>query len=196
MSDIAILKKMIKDKAIVPLEEKKYGKRLNYSVTLTEPRDSYFVTIEGMPKHDEVIVIKAESFVAPREVFNGTKGECKRADFVIIAETEIEKVILCLEMKKTKGAKKHIVQQLTGAQCFIAYCQEIGKKFWHQSNFLENYKYRFVSIGHISIPKQKTRFKTRRSVQQIRDLHDRPDRMLKISAPHHLQFNRLVEGYG
>jgi len=59
-SDIAILKKMIKDTATVTLEERQEGKRLKYSVTLKE-QDIYAVTIDGMPTHDEVIIIKADT---------------------------------------------------------------------------------------------------------------------------------------
>ncbi|MDP5016295.1 MAG: hypothetical protein NWQ43_03125, partial [Dolichospermum sp.] len=92
MSDIAILKQMIKETATVPLE-KKNGKNL---VTLTEPDlPDCFVTIHGMPHNDEVIIIKADKFKSPDTVFIGSKGECKRADFVIIAYTDTKKVILC-----------------------------------------------------------------------------------------------------
>lgn len=186
MSDIAILKEMIKDTATVQLEERQDGKRLNYSVILTEPQDSYSVTIDGMPNHDEVIIIKADTFVAPRAIFNCSKGECKRADFVIITDNGTEKTILCLEMKKRKGSNKTIIQQLTGAQCFVAYCKEIGKAFWNQQDFLKNYQYRFISISHISVPKKKTRNAPSTGT------HDRPDRMMKISSPQDLQFARLA----
>ncbi len=199
MSDIAILKEMIQESATVPLSEQQNGKRVSYAIALTEtqsePQNSYSVTINGMPKHDEVIIIKADAFPAPRQIFQGKKGECKRADFVIIANTNTEKVILCLEMKKKKGSNKTIIQQLTGAKCFVSYCQEIGKAFWHQHNFLDAYQYRFVSIGHISMSKKKTRPYSRKTRSDSSNgIHDRPDRMLKISSQNVLEFNYLVEG--
>ena len=101
---------------------------------------------------------------------------------------ELIKVILCIEMKATKGVEKEIIQQLTGAQCFVAYCQEIGKAYWNQSNFLKGNDYRFVSISQISIAKNKTR------TTRLTDTHDRPERMLKIAYPHHLQFNYFAGG--
>ncbi|MFB2971376.1 hypothetical protein ACE1CD_20615 [Aerosakkonema sp. BLCC-F183] len=186
MSDIAILKEMFKKDVTVPLEERQEGKRLKYSVTLTESQDSYSVKIDGMPKHDEVIIIDVDTFVVPREVFNGEKGECKRADFVIITNTETEKIILCIEMKKKKDLEKKIIQQFKGAQCFVAYCKEVGKAFWHKPNFLDDYQYRFVSIGNISVSKTTTR------IERKTDIHDRPDRMLKIKSPNDLQFDRLI----
>lgn len=181
MSDIDILRQMIKSEASLPLESHNNKNR----VILTEPqhKDSS-VTIFGMP--DNAIVIKSDVFKSPDNVFNGTKGECKRADFVIVADTEGKKVILCIEMKARRDSEKEIIQQLTGTQCFIVYCREIGKAFWEQQNFLKDYAYRFISISHISISKRKSRATRQTGV------HDRPDRMLKISSPHHLQFNQLA----
>lgn len=184
MSDLDILHQMIKDAVKVSLVGK-YNKK---QVTLTEPQQSNSaVTIYGIP--DNAIVIKADAFKSPDTVFNCSKqGECKRADFVIIAETGQKKVIICIEMKTTKASKKEIIQQLTGVQCFITYCREIGKAFWNQPDFLNDYVYRFISIGHTSIPKNKTR------IDYPPGTHDRPDKMLKIDWPHHLQFNQLAGG--
>ncbi|MEH2050362.1 hypothetical protein [Nostoc sp.] len=186
MSDIAILKEMINETATVPLQ----NLHDKMQVTLTEPPPvDYSVTINGMPHNDDVIVIKADAFNSPKTVFKGNRGECKRADFVIVADTENKKVILCIEMKGGKGgSKKEIIQQLKGAECFVAYCRKIGQSFWEQQNFLSDYVYRFVSIREISIPKQKTR------IERPTSNHDRPDRMLKISSPNYLNFNHLIAG--
>ena len=181
MSDLKILHQMIKDNAKVPLVSG-YGK---HTVTLTEPRQpGSAVTIAGIP--DNAIVIKADAFKSPDTVFNGSQGECKRADFVIVADSGNKKTIVCIEMKATKAPEKEIIQQLTGARCFIAYCQEIGKAFWHEPDFLDGYKHRFVSIGYTSMPKRKTR------IDRSTSVHDRPDRMMKISSPHRLQFDLLA----
>lgn len=180
MSDIQILDEMVSLNAKLVVETANG----NNKVILTEPQDTLSVTLSGLP--DNTIVIKADAFKSPDSIFNGTKGECKRADFVIVATAGKKKVIVCIEMKATKDSRKEIVQQLTGAQCLARYCQEIGRQFWQQQDFLEGYVYRFVSIGHISIAKQKTRISRQAGV------HDRPERMLKIDWPHHLEFNHLV----
>lgn len=190
MSDIAILKQMIKEDITVPLEEREEKTHSRYSVILTERQDNYSVTIDGMPKPDEVIIIEAEKFNAPREVFKGDKGERKRADFVIIADTGTEKIILFIEMKRNKDDKKDIVKQLYGAQCFIAYCQEIGKNFWHQHKFLEAYQYRFVTIGRIPISKTKTR--ADRANRTLTQLHSIPENMLIINGKNYIQFYHLI----
>lgn len=183
MPDIEILHEMIKDDVKLELGTRN-GKT---HITLVEPQnDKGSITVCGLPEN--VIAFKADAFKSPDAVFNGAKGECKRADFVIVADTGKKKVILCIEMKATKDSAREIIQQLAGSRCFIAYCQEIGKEFWQRQDFLNGYVYRFVSIGHISMAKRKTRI-----TRQV-GLHDRPERMLKIDWPHYLQFNQLAGG--
>ncbi|HHC24794.1 MAG TPA: hypothetical protein ENK58_05175 [Desulfobacterales bacterium] len=183
MTDLEILDQMIKEAAKVPLDDN-YGKN---KVILTEPQQAdALATIFGVP--DDAIVIKADAFRSPDTIFDGSHGECKRADFVIVADTGKKKVILCIELKTTKDSKKEITQQLSGTQCFVEYCREIGRVFWNERDFLDGYAYRFVSIGHTSIPKRKTR-----TIGQA-DAHDRPDKMMKIDWPNHLQFNHLSGG--
>nr|VFJ94221.1 MAG: hypothetical protein BECKH772A_GA0070896_100683 [Candidatus Kentron sp. H]VFJ94995.1 MAG: hypothetical protein BECKH772B_GA0070898_100703 [Candidatus Kentron sp. H]VFK01475.1 MAG: hypothetical protein BECKH772C_GA0070978_100673 [Candidatus Kentron sp. H] len=182
--DIRILQEMVKDTARVFIEENPYGKR---QVTLGESRDpkDRRVTIAGLP--DRAIVIEADKFPSPDAVFHCSKGECKRADFVIVADTGEKQVILCIEMKATKAPEKEIVQQLRGALCFIGYCQGIGRSFWQSPNFLENYQYRFVSIGHIGGSKKRLR------ISKQKGAHDTPESMLKIHRPgQRLEFKHLM----
>ena len=73
-----------------------------------------------------------------------------------------------------------------GAQCFVRYCQEIGKTFWNKNSFLSGYKSRFISIGHTGIAKRKTRINKKVA------RHDTPDNAMKVDWPHYLQFNRLA----
>jgi hypothetical protein len=160
MSDIAILKEMIQETATVSLENDLDGRN---KVILKEPKPpNYYVTICGMPNDDNVIIINPEEFKSLDTIFKGNRGERKRADFIIIADTGKKKVILCIEMKAGKGGEmKDIIAQLQGAQCFIAYCREIGKSFWDHPNFLKDYDCRFISIKNIT-QKTNTRFDVNR----------------------------------
>jgi hypothetical protein len=181
MSDIDIFHKLIKESAKIPVVDH-YKKK---KVILKEPQHSESkATIYGLP--EKVIVIKADAFKSPDAVFSGCMGECKRADFVIAAEMNNKKVILCIEMKSEIIKNNTIIEQLKGAHCFILYCREIVRKFRNEKNFLEGYEYRFISIVRTGIPKKKTRFVRESGV------HDTPEKMLKISSPHHLQFNLLA----
>lgn len=181
MPDMDILNQMIKDSARVKFSGH-YGRM---KVELAEPLYAKSSTmIYGVP--EDAIVIKVDTFASPDAVFAGSRGECKRADYVIVSEVSGKKVIIYIEMKATKGSAQEIIRQLKGAYCFITYCREIGKVFWGEQHFLKGYRQRFVSIGHTSIPKRKTRI-TRQPGR-----HDQPDKMLKIDWPHHLQFNQLA----
>lgn len=183
MSDMKIIKEIIKPSAIISPQKNQYNK---FHVKLTElqVRDC-IVTITNIP-HD-AIIIKVDTFTSPGAIFSGTKGECKRADYVIIAEKEHKKFIVYIELKKTKGHFNEIVQQLYGAMCFIHYFQEIGRHFWKTKNFLKDYQPRFVTIGHISIDKQPT------LIHHQKDKHDTPEKPLQISWPNRqLQFNKLI----
>ena len=153
MSDIEILKEMIRDFGRVSL----VSNQSRNKVILSEPPPAnYSVTIEGMPDEENVIIIKSDQFKAPDTIFRGEHGECKRADFVIIANTSKKKVILCVEMKSASGKNDEILWQLQGAKCFAEYCKEIGKSFWKQPQFLADYEYRFLLIRNIRVQKQRS----------------------------------------
>jgi hypothetical protein len=148
MSDTDIPSQLIKESALVPLQNE-HGK---FSLGLDERQASdSCVTIHNLPS--DALAIKADVFGSPDDIFNCTHGECKHADYVIVSEKK--KYILYIELKKVKGSWDQIVNQLTGAECFVKYCGEIGKSFWKEKNFLKDYKNRFISIGHTSIPNKE-----------------------------------------
>jgi len=193
MSDIEILKALLDPSMIVCLQEKQEGTHIRYSVILEETQDNYSVSIRGMPNPDEVIIINADKFKVISHVFKGNKGEGKRADFVIVANTKNEKIILCIELKKTKKSQDWIVKQLKGAKCFIIYCQALVKNFWEKHDFLDGYEYRFVTIGHINTNKTTTRINNRKvDNSSSSEIHDSPEKMRKIKYSNPLQFNRLI----
>ncbi len=184
MTSFNVICEMMEESAIVPLENH-YDKK---KIVLTEKQCAeYSVVINNVPENS--IVIKADdAFKQPDTLFKGTKGECKRADYIIVSEKDDKKIILFIEMKKTKDQEKEIVQQFKGATCLLLYIKEIGKSFWDRADFLDKFQKRYVSIGHISVSKKKTRYEREEKV------NDKPDKMLKITHPNELQFNRLVGG--
>ena len=189
MSDFDILRDLIRDEALASVENE-YGKE---TIVLEEPgnqqQSAYSLKIRNVP--DDFIAFKADAFPAPEEIFKNDRGECKRADFVIIASDNKVNWIVHIEMKGgNTGSGKEIKQQLRGARCLVAYCRAIGQEFWQKPNFLEEKKYqqRFISVKNIRIPKRPTR------QQSKSGRHDTPENMLKIDglAKGKLQFNELV----
>jgi len=185
MPHITILKEMLKETAIVPLEDHPYGKSTK-QVTLEE-QWQYSILINGLPPEEQVVVFKTDDYPAPIDIFKGDKGECKRADFVIICDTETIKVILFIELKakSSTSTKKHIIQQLKGSQCVVKYSQEIGKLFWN-STFLNDFQYRFVCLRGINIAKRQT------LAIKTSTIHDCPENMLTINNPKRLEFKKLI----
>ena len=185
MNDITILQKMLNVSAQVPLQQSAG----NISVKLKDKQAKTSVEITDIP-HDS-IVIRAEAFKPPT-VFKGSKGERRRADFVIVSNAATEKWIICIETQAGTGKDpEDVEQQLKGAQCFIGYCKCIGKSFWQSEKFLDDYQYRFVSIAGININKQSTRFYQPRNVSREIS-HDSPDAFLEILARQSLYFDELT----
>ena len=112
MNDIEILQEMLICDVQVPLQQEQ-GRP---SVELTERENNTTL-------HDS-IVIRAEDFKDPLTVFKGLKGECKRADFMIVSNEGTKKWIICIETQTGKHkARKEVVEQLKGALCFVSYCK-------------------------------------------------------------------------
>lgn len=178
--DLKILDEMIQDSAKVPLTTS-YNK---HQVVLTETHGvNYQVTIKNIPKN--TLVIQSDRFPAPKNFFKDAKGECKRADYVIVSDQENRKFMIFIEMKAGKAETREVIKQLKGSEALMTYCQKIGQLFWQQ-NFLTGYKFRFISLKHINMAKRTTRDKA--NPQPC----DRPENMLKIYSPTTLIFNRLI----
>lgn len=191
MPDFEVLRDLIRDDVLAPIQAH-YRKK---TIVLKEPgnqqQSAYSLEIRNVP--DNTIAFKADAFPPPDKIFKNSKGECKRADFVVITSNHKANWIVYIEMKSGKaGSENKIRQQLLGTQCLVAYCRAIGQEFWKKPQFLQqkNYQQRFISIRNIKnrIPKKPTR--TRPKSGQ----HDTPERMLKINAPprNALEFRRLV----
>ena len=189
-SDLDILRELIKDEALVTVEKNEHGKN---RLELKEPGGggSPGYKIEVLNTPEDTIAIKSDMFPPPEKIFRSDRGECKRADFVIIAKDGRKNWIIYIEMKRGgHGQGKHIKQQLLGSKCFIDYCRTVGQTFWGEPRFLKDgdYQQRYVSVKNIGVNKRPSS-KTRKP-----SLHDCPENMLKISAPSSkgIWFKKLV----
>lgn len=181
--DLMILDEMIQENAKIPLIDNYQTKE----ALLTESNQiNYSIRLIGIPEN--TMIIKPDNFASPKTIFKGNRGECKRSDFVIISDDQKGKIIVFIEMKAGKAKNTEVIQQLKGSECFIYYCQKIGKSFWtHSSYFLEDYMFRFVAFVKINLNKQKTRYQTGN-----KPLHDSSETMLKLSRQGSIYFNHLI----
>ena len=186
MNDIQILQEMLSSDVQVPLQSGQ-GRP---SAKLTDLQAGTTVEIKGLPHNS--IVVRAENFENPLAIFNGSKGERKRADFVIISNDENDRRwIICIETQEMDAKlASHVIQQLKGAYCFISYCRCIGKSFWELEEFLNDYQYRFVSITDLNFNRSRRRTQPLHSQGE---LHNRPDLFLKISRSPTIYFRKLID---
>ena len=188
MSAVNLLRnKILNDKVIVPfLDENESEKK---SVALRDKKAGTVFIVSGLPTNS--IVIKADVFPPLGNFFKSTKGETRRADFIIISETETKKWIVYIEIKKgdRSSSNKKIIQQLKGAQCVIAYCVSLVEKFHEKTRFLDSssYKPRFVSVRSPHINKTPTR-----NPENKKEVHSTPEKMLKLRYSPKSHFNKLV----
>ncbi len=185
VNDIQILQEMLNPDAQVMLQSRQ-GRP---SVQLTDSQSGTTVEIKGLPHNS--IVIRAEDFENPLTIFNGSRGERKRADFVIVSNDERgKKWIICIETQEMDSKlASHVIQQLKGASCFVSYCRCIGKSFWELEEFLDDYQYRFVSITDLNFNRSRRRTQPFHSPGE---LHNRPDLFLKISRSPTIYFRKLI----
>ena len=186
MNDIQILREMLNPNIQVMLQPGQ-GRP---SAQLIDLQSGATVEIKRIPP--DSIVIRAEDFENPLTIFNGTKGERKRADFVIVSnDGRGRKWIICIETQEMDAKlASHVTQQLKGAYCFISYCKYIGKSFWASDDFLDGYQYRFVSIVELNFNRSKRRTQPFQSMGQ---LHNRPEVFLKISRSPTVLFHKLID---
>lgn len=192
-SDFRVLRDLIAEDVLVAATIDKHGRDI---LVLEEDRPEaddnsqggYSVVVQRVPK--EIVAIRADCF--PKPSFKGTRGERKRADFIIVAETERTRKnwIIYIELKGSNKSRNKIERQLKGAQCLLAYCRAIGRTFWQQAGFLDDatYRQRFVSVARISVNKRPTRHRPAAAV------HDSPENMLRIGSPpkNALRFQQLT----
>ncbi len=179
ISDTALIFELFKSHALVKLEEQNGRHRV--SLSECNERDSS-VTICNLPP--DTVVVHVDTYFSNDRLFNGTRGECKRADFALISE--MKKCILFVELKRTNDKEHDIIKQLKGAQCFMSYCQVIGKTFWNSAHFLADYHHRFVSFCHTGLDKRRTR------MERKAPKNETPEAFLRESSPHQLQYNQLA----
>lgn len=179
MTDLEILKELIKDSALVMT--RRGSKR--YSADLEEPKNERSkVTIDGIP--EDSLIFRADMWPDPSSIFKGEKGECSRADFILIAFEDDESYIVYIEMKGGSETERKRIHQLKGARCLIDYCTSIAREFWESRGFLKDAKHRYVSV--------KTGSSRKRPTVNKSECNDTPDRMLKISSGSAIRFKQLI----
>ena len=146
------LKRLLVDDVILPLaemHEKKF-------CVLMEIEAGYKFTIRGLP--DDTLIIKSDRFPTTKDVFfKSDHMECKRADYVLVSESE--KIIMFFELKRsTKTASMNdVIAQLKGSKCVMDYCELISAAFLGEYRIFNGYTLKYYRL--IAITSRKRPFK-------------------------------------
>ncbi len=133
-SDLKILQALVKKQATVSPKSTAHGKKI---ITLKESADGsqYAVEIKGLP--EDTIAIKADMFPAPDHIFTCKRGECRRADYILITNSDRGNFILYIEIKKGRAKDKEIIEQLKGHSALSPIVVRLAVSFGGKRIFLE-----------------------------------------------------------
>lgn len=182
MSHTSVLARMLHPTSLIALQDHYDSKKVR--LVESQTTDSY-IEIHKIPS--DAFVIDLDRSFSNQHLFQGSCGECKRADYLIISESTER--ILFIEMKRSSAPAQHIIQQLRGALCAFEYCQVIAREFFQEVEFLNHYQKRFISIRHTGGEKRKTEIER---TAAIGEYHCTPDQHLKISWANAIQFKKLA----
>ena len=135
MDEFEMLYDLLREEALAPVENLRGRPK---TITLEESdQQGYVLKLLGTP--NDTIAFKADKFPPPECIFENSRHECKRADYVVIARHRNRKWIVYIEMKSGKGKTAEIKQQLRGAKCLVTYCRAIVREFWEEHGFLQGF---------------------------------------------------------
>jgi hypothetical protein len=196
--DHQILSELIADNVLVPIVSSSSS---SHEVTLTENTDntSYSIKIKGLPQ--ETLILKADEFPALLNFFKGSKGERKRADYIILTNIKDDKKIaVFLELKSGNPDNKDVIDQLKGAFCLYQYLQKVGQIFWGYRDFLTDYEIKFAVIKEIpqktKLNKGTTKFQKENLARQIpldySNIPEIPKYFLSLKHQQEIYFRALL----
>lgn len=143
MNTNEILRELIADSAIIPIENEKGQSICN----LPEEASDYTLKMWHLPK--DAFVVKCDRFPDTGDVFfRGKNMECKKADYVIISESK--NVIMFFELARSSDTKteKESIAQLKGASCIIEYCGHIAASFFDSPDIFSGLERRYYIVRY------------------------------------------------
>ncbi|ETI62598.1 hypothetical protein D104_01095 [Marinomonas profundimaris] len=174
-----VLNQMIKDIAKISLQDHYDRKKV---VLIEHGTTDSSLELHNVP--NDAIVIDIDSNFNNGKIFSNSKGECKRADYIIVSEEK--KVVVFIEMKKGASDTSDIIKQLKGSFCLFKYCQIVASDFFGQADFMSSYSLRFVAFKHVNLEKRKTR------ITRYTASHDKPEDLMRISWASTIQFTKII----
>ncbi len=154
---------------------------------LTDPDNpKSCVTITDLLPH--TLAFKSDAFTSPARCFQSSRGEAKRADYILISAGEKERWVIFIEIKGSPRSAYNaaICNQLRGSRCFFEYVRVIGRSFWESPGFLTEYHERYVVF-----PRASRRVNTR-NLLPVCLPHNTPEQVRRIMESMGIRFRKLV----
>lgn len=133
--------------------------------------DLYDLPVESM-------LLKLDLSSPPNSLFKGTKGECKRCDYLLITHFNDRKILLFIEMKSRSFKEGDVVKHFKASECITDYAASVLKRFFSLSSFFDDYEKRFVVFYKRPVAKSHLR------PSNGGNRNKTPETMLKYPSPH------------
>lgn len=131
------------------------------------------------------IIIKTDKTFIADSLFKKDLGKRKHCDYVIVTEISNQNYLLFIELKSNHLDEKEIIRQFKGSVCVIEYCNSILKHFHNESNFFQNFQYRFICF-------YTPNFSKRRTIPINKIKNNDPNKMLKYPSPYNPSVRELI----
>lgn len=182
MPDIIKIKELINNKAKVSIT-------IDNGVYVAELKEmkepTSIIRVAGIPQNS-IIINLDDFFPEPNQIFASKKHECCRADFILISSNGDDKQIVFIELKGGDVKKKHVKDQMRGAECFSRYVVAILDIFWQYSMPLQDYKKHYVLCKYTSSNKRTTDYSLEYKT------NDTLDSILTTKGSHTFQYNQFI----
>lgn len=182
--DLRILREMLVPEMIL---EPFIGTDGKAWLRLTDPDNPRScVTITDLLPH--TLAFKSDAFTVPGRCFQSSRGEAKRADYILISAGEKERWVIFIEIKGSPrfAYNAAIYNQLRGSRCFFEYVRIIGRSFWESPEFLKEYHERYVVFPRATHRgKPANRFPGSLT-------HNTPEQVRRIMENMGIRFRKLV----
>lgn len=185
MSDIDVLKKLIRHEYLGVPSQDTYGKPY---LKLTEPKAGYEITIWNVPENS--LAVKADEFKGGERFFSGEHGECRRADTIVFSETSDQLLVLCVELTQAKKKWSEIEYQLMGSKCLLDYIDSIARHFLASPLSIGDAAVFFMKIGNID-KKSLMKRRTQNTTQFVES--EKLGKVLVLSNPKRIDFKTLIK---
>jgi len=135
------------------------------------------VEVRNVPQNS--ILVKMHAYPPPEKIFQSTRGERKRCDYIILTSYKDDLYFIFIEMKSRELDNKDVIPQLVGGNCFMIYCSNMVAMFHDASISADLLRKRNI-VFYASLPLNKKATSLEKLLKRIRPTRPLPDPIIYI----------------